>query len=87
MHCATLTCSTRRACNLTLRIQSGMPRGGLPSTPRSFREGGWRRAIVVSKRSGLIVFGQGAWLAAVQELKVDVVPVDRQDFATEEAEE
>src|SRR3990167_7954221 len=29
------------------------------------RHQGWRRAIVVSKRSGLIVTGHGAWLAAI----------------------
>ena len=29
------------------------------------REGGWRRAIVCSKRSGLIVSGHGAQLAAI----------------------
>src|ERR1700726_3104999 len=50
------------------------------------REGGWRRAIVVSDRSGLIVSGHGAWLAAVHELGSWLVPVDRQSFASEEAE-
>ena len=50
------------------------------------REGGWRRAIVVSNRSGLIVSGHGAWLAALHELKASAVPVDRQDFASAEAE-
>jgi hypothetical protein len=50
------------------------------------REGGWRRSIVVSKRSGLIVSGHGAWLAAVHELKTDAVPIDLQDFGSAEAE-
>jgi len=50
------------------------------------REGGWRRAIVVSRRSGLIVSGHGAWLAAFHELKADAVPVDLQDFASAEVE-
>jgi hypothetical protein len=50
------------------------------------REGGWRRSIVVSKRSGLIVSGHGAWLAALNVLKDYAVPVDHQDFASAEAE-
>lgn len=45
------------------------------------RHQGWRRAIVVSKRSGLIVTGHGAWLAAKAE-GWPQVPVDFQNFKT-----
>lgn len=45
---------------------------------------GWRRAAVVSKRSGLIVMGHGAREVAIR-LKCKL-PVDYQDFASEEEE-
>src|SRR5260370_9414625 len=48
--------------------------------------GGWRRAIVVSNLSGFVISGHGARLAAIDVLKIDKVPVDRQDFASAEAE-
>jgi hypothetical protein len=48
--------------------------------------GAWRKAIVVSNLSGFIIAGHGAQLAAVNELKVSLVPVDRQDFASVEEE-
>ena len=47
---------------------------------------GWRRPIVVSKLSGLIVKGHGAYEAARDVLKVEQVPVDYQDYVSEEAE-
>lgn len=46
---------------------------------------GWRHALVVSKRSGLIVSGHGR-LQAAQLLKVEKVPVDYQDFGSEAEE-
>src|SRR5437773_2602962 len=46
---------------------------------------GWRRAIVVSKLSGLIVKGHGAWLAAKQ-IGLTHGPIDFQDYPTPEAE-
>jgi hypothetical protein len=46
---------------------------------------GWRRAIVVSNQSGLIVTGEGAWLTAVKE-GWPTVPVDFQDFASVQQE-
>lgn len=46
---------------------------------------GWRRAIVVSTRSGLIVKGHGAWLAAKQ-IGLSHAPIDFQDYPTAEAE-
>jgi len=49
------------------------------------KEGGWRRAIVVSQRSGLIVSGHGAQLAALQ-LGLPKVPIDKQQFPSAEAE-
>lgn len=47
---------------------------------------GWRRPIVVSNRSGLIVKGHGAYESARDVLKVQCVPVDFQDYPSEEAE-
>ena|SRR5437764_842663 len=46
---------------------------------------GWRRAIVVSKRSGFVISGHGARLAAIN-LGAELVPIDRQDFESAEAE-
>jgi len=46
---------------------------------------GWRAPIVVSKRSGLIVAGH-ARLEAAQSLGLDLVPVDEQEFKTEQDE-
>jgi hypothetical protein len=43
------------------------------------RHQGWRRAIVVSNQTGLIVSGHGAWMTATAE-QWPVVPVDYQDF-------
>lgn len=47
---------------------------------------GWRRPIVVSNRSGLIVKGHGAYEAARDVLKVTTAPVDWQDYDSDEAE-
>lgn len=46
---------------------------------------GWRHAIVVSKLSGFIVAGHGR-LEAAKELGVSIVPVEYQDFASEDHE-
>lgn len=46
---------------------------------------GWRRPITVSNRSGLIVRGHGAHLAA-QSLGLAEVPVEFQDYQSEAAE-
>jgi hypothetical protein len=46
---------------------------------------GWRAPITVSNRSGFIVRGHGR-LAAAKLLGVELVPVDRQDYATEAEE-
>lgn len=46
---------------------------------------GWRRAIVVSKRSGLIVKGHGAYESARRN-GAEFVPVDYQGYATEQEE-
>jgi ParB/Sulfiredoxin domain len=50
------------------------------------KEVGWRRAIVVSSRSGMIVHGHGAQLAAI-ELGCKTVPIDTQDFDSDQAEQ
>jgi ParB-like chromosome segregation protein Spo0J len=49
------------------------------------RHQGWRAPVTVSNRSGFIVRGHGR-LAAAKLLGVDLVPVDRQDYATEAEE-
>lgn len=46
---------------------------------------GWRSPIVVSKRSGMIVKGHGRFEAAVK-LGLKEVPVDLQDYASDELE-
>ena len=46
---------------------------------------GWRRPIVVSKRSGFIVVGHGRYLAA-QIAGLETAPVDLQDYESEAAE-
>jgi hypothetical protein len=46
---------------------------------------GWRRAIVVSKRSGLVVSGHGRLLAS-RMAGFDKVPIDEQDYESEEQE-
>jgi ParB-like chromosome segregation protein Spo0J len=46
---------------------------------------GWRKAVVVSRQSGMIVTGHGAWLTAKRQ-GWPTVPVDYQDFATPEDE-
>lgn len=52
---------------------------------KNIRYFGWRQTITVSKRSGLIVSGHGRLMAA-KHLGVEVVPVDFQDFASENDE-
>lgn len=49
------------------------------------RANGWRRPIVVSKRSGFIVKGHGAWLTAKAE-GFKQVPVNYQDYPSDHAE-
>lgn len=46
---------------------------------------GWREALVVSKRSGLLVKGHGR-LAAAEKLGLEAVPVEYQDYASEDQE-
>lgn len=45
---------------------------------------GWRRPVVVSKRSGYIVKGHGAWLTA--QAAGWLVPIEYQDYASEAEE-
>nr|DAY74271.1 MAG TPA: ParB protein [Caudoviricetes sp.] len=46
---------------------------------------GFRRPIVVSKRSGFVIIGHGR-LAAAKYLNMEAVPVDYQDYENEAAE-
>jgi len=46
---------------------------------------GWRAPIVISKNSGKVVCGHGRLMAAIA-LELDEIPVDEQDFDSEEDE-
>jgi DNA modification methylase len=46
---------------------------------------GWRNPIVISRRSGYVVKGHGRLMAA-QRLGMETVPVDWQDYSTDEEE-
>lgn len=52
---------------------------------KNIRYFGWRHPVTVSKRSGLIVAGHGR-LAAAKHLGLKLVPVDFQDFASDNDE-
>lgn len=52
---------------------------------QNIRYHGWRHPITVSKLSGYIVAGHGR-LEAAKELGVSIVPVEYQDFASEDNE-
>lgn len=52
---------------------------------QNIRYHGWRHPITISKLSGFIVSGHGRWEAA-KELGVSIVPVEYQDFTSEDNE-
>jgi hypothetical protein len=52
---------------------------------RVIERNGWRNPLVVSKRSGYLVKGEGRLLASIS-LDLDVVPVEYQDYATDDEE-
>lgn len=61
------------------------PQNQIKLLAQNIRYHGWRHAIVVSKLSGYIVAGHGR-LEAARELGVSIVPVEYQDFASEDNE-
>ena len=61
------------------------PQNQIKILAQNIRYHGWRHPIVVSKLSGYIVAGHGR-LEAAKELGVSIVPVEYQDFATEDNE-
>lgn len=61
------------------------PQNQIKLLAQNIRYHGWRHAIVVSKLSGYIVAGHGR-LEAAKELGVSIVPVEYQDFASEDNE-
>lgn len=61
------------------------PQNQIKLLAQNIRYHGWRHAIVVSKLSGYIVAGHGR-LEAAKELGVSIVPVEYQNFATEDNE-
>lgn len=52
---------------------------------QNIRYHGWRHPITISKLSGFIVSGHGR-LEAAKELGVSIIPVEYQDFASEDNE-
>ena len=61
------------------------PQNQIKILAQNIRYHGWRHPIVVSKLSGYIVAGHGR-LEAARELGVSIVPVEYQDFASEDNE-
>ena len=61
------------------------PQNQIKILAQNIRYHGWRHPIVVSKLSGYIVAGHGR-LEAAQELGVSIVPVEYQNFASEDNE-
>lgn len=61
------------------------PQNQIKILAQNIRYHGWRHPIVVSKLSGYIVAGHGR-LEAAKELGVSIVPVEYQDFASEDNE-
>jgi ParB-like chromosome segregation protein Spo0J len=61
------------------------PEKQLELLAKIIRAHGWRAPITVSKRSKFVVRGHGRLLAA-RKLGLDLVPVDFQDYPSEEAE-
>lgn len=61
------------------------PQNQIKILAQNIRYHGWRHPIVVSKLSGYIVAGHGR-LEAARELGVSIVPVEYQNFASEDNE-
>ena len=61
------------------------PESQIKILAQNIRYHGWRHPIVVSKLSGYIVAGHGR-LEAAKELGVSIVPVEYQDFSSEDNE-
>ena len=61
------------------------PQNQIKILAQNIRYHGWRHPIVVSKLSGYIVTGHGR-LEAAKELGVSIVPVEYQNFASEDNE-
>ena len=61
------------------------PQNQIKILAQNIRYHGWRHPIVVSKLSGYIVAGHGR-LEAAKELGVSIVPVEYQNFASENNE-
>lgn len=61
------------------------PQNQIKILAQNIRYHGWRHPIVVSKLSGYIVAGHGR-LEAAKELSVSIVPVEYQNFASEDNE-
>ncbi len=61
------------------------PQNQIKLLAQNIRYHGWRHPIVISKLSGFIVAGHGR-LEAAKELGASIVPVEYQDFATEDNE-
>ena len=61
------------------------PQGQIEILAKVIQEQGWRQSIKVSKQSGYIVSGHGRYEAALF-MGAEFVPVDYQDYESEDAE-
>lgn len=61
------------------------PQSQIKILAQNIRYHGWRHPIVVSKLSGYIVAGHGR-LEAAKELGVSIIPIEYQNFASEDNE-
>ena len=61
------------------------PENQIEILEKLIREHGWRNPVTVSNRSGLMVRGHGRYMAAVRG-GISQVPVDFQDYESDEAE-
>lgn len=61
------------------------PQSQIKILAQNIRYHGWRHPIIVSKQSGYIVAGHGR-LEAAKELGVSIIPVEYQNFASEDNE-
>mgnify|MGYP001606032513 FL=1 len=67
---------------LNLRNPNKHPEDQLKLYGKIIHHQGWRRAVVISRQSGLVVTGHGA-VEAARLMGWKEVPVDEQDFASE----
>ena len=85
VHCAYTEMADPTELRPNPRNPNTHPDSQLDLLEKIIREKGWRAPITVSSRSGYIVRGHARHLVAVR-MALKEVPVDRQDYATDEDE-